>query len=315
MNFALGFYLLFFFLLLAGLFLITGFSLYSVFDRIYDKATSGKSLAAECKTARGKKQRYLSKEITRIRNALKVSGEENKFKSCCRVSAVMFALGLILPVIFGNILLSPISAVFFAAVPFMVLARYVKTYNRKIKDELETTLSVISNSYIRTEDIVASVRENIPYIKRPLRDVFSAFLKDATMISPDLDSAMVKLKEKVDSNIFREWCDALRACLEDRTLKDTLRGIVSKLTDIRLINNELKTIVSEPRKEFISMVFIVVANIPLLRLLNKDWFDALVNTVQGKLALAVSGAVILLASFLMFKFTKPIEYGDNGEHL
>jgi len=315
MNTALALYLLFFFLLLVGLFKLIGFRVGPLFERVYEKAVSKKDLVSECKSARGKKQSFIKKELLRMRNSLRVIGSENKFKTCCLVSILLSFTGITVSVLFGNFLLAPILAVVFAALPFLVLGKIVSDYNKKVKNELETTLSVITNSYIRTEDIVTAVKENIPYIKRPLKRVFTDFLRDATVISPDLDMAMINLKNSIDSNIFREWCDAVRACLDDRTLKDTLRGIVLKLTETRLINNELQTIVSEPRKEFISMVLIIIANVPLLRLLNKSWFDALVNTVQGKITLAVSGAIIILATFLMFKFTKPIEYGDNGERL
>ena len=46
----------------------------------------------------------------------------------------------------------------------------------------------------------------------------------------------------VDNEIFWEWCDTLIQCQDDRTLKDTLLPIVAKLTDVRIVNSELKTI-------------------------------------------------------------------------
>ena len=82
---------------------------------------------------------------------------------------------------------------------------------------------------------------------------------------------MFNLKEKVDDEIFREWCDTLIQCQDDRTLKDTLQPVVSKLTDVRIVNSELKTMLSPARNEYWFMVALVVGNIPLLYLLNKDW--------------------------------------------
>ena len=84
--------------------------------------------------------------------------------------------------------------------------------------------------------------------------------------------------------------------------------VVSKLTDVRLVNNSLKTMLSEVRREYYMMVAMVVANIPLLYCLNKDWYNALMNTVFGKIVLAICGVVIVVTFFKMNKYTKPVEY-------
>ena len=56
------------------------------------------------------------------------------------------------------------------------------------------------------------------------------------------------------------------------------------------------------------MALMVVANIPLLYVLNKDWYAALMYTTFGKVTLAVCGLVILITWFLLNKYTKPVEY-------
>jgi len=52
----------------------------------------------------------------------------------------------------------------------------------------------------------------------------------------------------------------------------------------------------------------VVGNIPLLYMLNKDWFYTLLNTLPGKIVSALCGVVILITAILMTRYTKPIEY-------
>lgn len=121
-------------------------------------------------------------------------------------------------------------------------------------------------------------------------------------------SAIMHMRDKISDTIFEEWCDTLVTCQNDRTLKDTLMPVVSKLTDVRLVNNSLKTMLSEVRREYYMMVAMVVANIPLLYCLNKDWYNALMNTVFGKIVLAICGVVIVVTFFKMNKYTKPVEY-------
>jgi hypothetical protein len=112
----------------------------------------------------------------------------------------------------------------------------------------------------------------------------------------------------VDDDIFAEWCDTLIQCQDDRTLKDTLLPIVAKLTDVRIVNSELKTMLSSVRNEYWMMVALVAGNIPLLYFLNRDWFETLMFTTPGKIVLGICGAVILITALFMMKFTKPIEY-------
>ena len=161
---------------------------------------------------------------------------------------------------------------------------------------------------IRSDDIVASVSENISYIKPPIRNIFESFIGESTVISSDVKQALKNMKERIDNDVFGEWCDTLIACQDDRTLKDTLLSVVSKLTDVRIVNNELKTMLGEVQKEYWMMAALVVGNVPLIYSLNKDWFVTLMTSLPGKITLGVSGMVIIVTAVLMLKFTRPIEY-------
>lgn len=70
----------------------------------------------------------------------------------------------------------------------------------------------------------------------------------------------------------------------------------------------LKTMLYEPRKEYWTMVALVIGNVPLLYLLNTDWFITLTQTLPGKIVMAVCGVAILVTAFFMLRFTRPIQY-------
>ena len=128
------------------------------------------------------------------------------------------------------------------------------------------------------------------------------------MVSSDTKQALRNMREKIDNDIFFEWSETLIACQDDRTLKDTLLPIVSKLTDVRIVNNELKTMLAEVQKEYWTMVVLLICNIPLIYVLNKDWFDTLIFSIPGKIVLALSGLVVVVTAVLMMRFTRPVEY-------
>ena len=256
----------------------------------------------------GKKKKSLGSKLAYTQTALAAMGQENKFALVCCASLVLFAAGAVVAVLIDNIFLLPALSAAFALIPFIYVRNSLSNYEKHIKTDLETTLSTITTSYIRNEDIILAVRENIDYIKPPLRACFNAFIGDAVAVSSSVKQALRNLKEKVDDDIFREWCDALIRCQDDRALVDTLHPIVAKLKDVRVVNSELSTMMSAVRTEYYTMVGLVVGNIPLLYVLNKDWFHTLIYETPGKIVLGVCGAVIIVTYMFLLKFTKPVKY-------
>lgn len=260
-------------------------------------------------TRKGKKKsRKITVELRRIKDALEQTGKGNQFAVACAASLLLMIVGCVIAIMIDNPFLVPVFAIAFAMIPFLYAKRTVAYYDNHVKEELETALSIITTSYVRTDDIVSAVKENIQYLKPPVKDIFAGFVAENMMISSDVKQSIRHLKEKVNNSIFAEWCETLIACQDDRTLKDTLMPIVTKLTDVRIVNNEIKGMLSSARVEYYMMAGMVVGNIPLLYFLNKDWFNALMFTTLGKLVLAICGLVIIVTAVLMLRFTKQIEY-------
>lgn len=260
-------------------------------------------------TRKGKKKsRKITVELRRIKDALEQTGKGNQFAVACAASLLLLIVGCVIAMMIGNPFLVPVFAIAFAMIPFIYAKRTVAYYDNHVKEELETALSIITTSYVRTDDIVSAVKENIQYLKPPVKDIFAGFVAENMMISSDVKQSIRHLKEKVNNSIFAEWCETLIVCQDDRTLKDTLMPIVTKLTDVRIVNNEIKGMLSSARIEYYMMAGMVVGNIPLLYFLNKEWFNALMFTTLGKLVLAICGLVIIVTAVLMLRFTKQIEY-------
>ena len=176
--------------------------------------------------------------------------------------------------------------------------------SRKAKN----SLPIITSSYLRSESMITAVEENIHYLNPPVADVFRGFLAETNMISADVKQALSNMKPKLDNYVFREWVDAAIACQDDKSLKSTLTPIIGKLSDMRIVAAELDYLLYEPFKEFITMAFLLIGNIPLLYFLNKDWYDVLVNTGFGKGILAVCLLVLLISFAAVIRLTKPVEY-------
>ena len=303
-------------LLIACIGMITGFFILlslspmeftdSVFKNILNKPRSIKEEINEI--TKRKKVSYFRREVIEVQSILKLTGREGWFPMICAVSLFLFAIGSGIAIVLGNFFSVPVLGIGFMLLPFWYVRLTQTHFKRDIAAELETALSIITTAYLRNEDIVTAVEENIDYLNPPVLSVFKGFVYRIKMINPDIAAGLEDMKAQLENAVFREWCDALIACQIDRNLKTTLTPIVSKLSDMRVVNGELENMVFEPRKEFISMQLLVVGNIPLLYFLNKDWYNALMHTPLGQIILAICFAATFISAAFVIKLTQPIEY-------
>ena len=172
----------------------------------------------------------------------------------------------------------------FSLIPIWYLRSTAASYKKHLNEELETAISIITTSYLRTEDLIRSVKENLPYINEPVKANFEAFVYEAELINANITSAINSLKMKIPNRVFHEWCGTLIQCQSDRSMKNTLPTINQKFSDVRVVQSELEAMMQGPRREAITMIFLVIANVPLLYFLNEDWFHTLIFTTPGKIA-------------------------------
>ncbi len=296
--------------LTAGFFMLFGISpmefTEGIFSRILAKPNSIKSQINEA--TRRKKPNLLRREITEAQEILRLTNRTQMFGILCACSLGLAAAGICISAAIGNLFLAPVLAIGLMFVPFWYVKTTATNYKKAISTELETALSIITTAYLRNEDIITSIEENVHYLNAPVKSVFENFISRIKLSNPDLTAAILDMKQHIDNEVFHEWCDSLILCQNDRSLKSTLTPIVNKLSDMRVVNADLEYMVTGPRKEFITMALLVIGNIPLLYMLNKAWYNSLMNTIPGQIILAVSAVGIFVAAAIVIKLTKPIEY-------
>ncbi|MDU7089587.1 MAG: hypothetical protein E6342_18030 [Clostridium sp.] len=266
------------------------------------------SLGKKIKLANNpKKDRFLIALLKETKELLEHTNKKDKFLNVCICALVSMLVGIYISLSINNYFLIPVLAIGFLTLPFQYVKIASVEYKKSISKELEVCLSIITTSYIRNENIVEAVRENIDQIKPPIKIIFDEFLLEVKYVNSDISKSLLKLKDKIDDDIFDEWIDALVICQENIALKNNLSVIVSKLSSLRILSAEINNNMYAPIKEFITMLLFVYGNIPLLYFLNKDWYKTLIDTIPGKLVLVV----VILVTFISFtgimKLTKPIE--------
>ena len=296
--------------MIAGAFIILGLSPAEFTDSLFSFLTRRpKSIRDEINEVnKRKKPFFLRREILEAQDILALTGRSSRFPMICASSLLLFALGASVAILLQNVFLVPVLALGLMFLPFWYVRLTAVHYKKNIAAELETALSIITTAYLRNEDILTAVEENIQYLNPPVRGVFAQFLTQIKLIGPDVDAAVKVMKSRIENEVFHEWCDAIAACRYDRSLKTTLTPIVSKLSDMRIVNAELEYLVFEPRKEFIMMAILVAGNIPVMYFLNRSWYDTLMHTTVGQIVLTICAAAIFISTAFVIKLTKPIEY-------
>lgn len=255
-----------------------------------------------------KKIKGIKKLVFESKEVLRATNKEEMFTLVSVISVSLFILGIFLSITMSNLFLLPVLSVGMAILPFAYVMFLSNKWKKELNAELETALSIITTSYLRSEDILSAFEENINYINPPVADVFKGFLAQTKLINSNIKLAFENLKIKIDHEVFHEWCDALIACQDDKNMKMTLVPIVSKLSDMRVVSAELDYMLYEPMKEFITMAILLIGNIPLMYFLNRNWYNSLMYTEIGKLVLAICASVLFISMVAVIRLSKSIEY-------
>ena len=295
---------------LAGTFLLLKMTPFEFLETL-TKSFSGrrKSLAKQIEDINNPKEpKGIRKTLREVKEILELTGKSSKFASLCVLSFFMLIMGMVFCILIGNYFMLPVFSAGMAMLPFWYVVFTSHSYKKQMNNEIETALSVITTSYLRSESIITAVAENIDYMHPPVSEAFRSFLAETSVISTDVKQALVNMKTKLNNYIFHEWLDAAITCQDDKTLKSTLTPIIEKLSDMRIVSSELDFLMYEPLKEFITMALLLVGNIPLLYFLNRSWYSTLMTTGMGHFILAVCAFAIFISLAAVIRLTKPVEY-------
>jgi hypothetical protein len=300
-----------FILMVAGLMILLNISPIEIFNHLKSYRPKKSQVSIRQKVlnvTHKKKSRGIKRLLGETKEILIMTGRENSFYFITTVSLILSVGGMTLALLMNNRLLVPILSIGFSIIPFWYVKLISTKWKNELNGELETVLSVVTTSYMRCDSIITAIEENIEYMNTPVYDIFNAFLTDTKLIHSNINMALEKLRQKIDSDVFREWVDAIMDCQEDKNLKTTLTPIVSKLSDMRIVSAELDNMLYEPLKEFMMMVALLLGNIPLIYFLNRDWYHTLMYTPFGKGTLAICTVVLFIAISGVVKLSRPVEY-------
>jgi len=163
--------------ILAGLLMVVDIPAGELAERITEALKPGNtSLKSKISTLTGKKKRnFIARAFLEAKEVLELTGKADKYGLVCRMSILLALMGGFFSIAVGNLLLLPVLSTGFAMVPLFYVKFSVGAYKKHLNGELETVLSVITTSYIRSGDIQKAVKENLEQLRLPVSSVFRRF--------------------------------------------------------------------------------------------------------------------------------------------
>ena len=301
-----NFYVIVFVLFLVGLFLLLGISPRQLIPKHEKKiSVAGELFTEKRQRIKNSKYSWLQRHQNNVEMAIRAGESKITFPRYLQAVAIFSIAGFLLGLLFGNLLLSISMAVCLPCIPYQYIKMRSAGHKKQLITQMESAVSIITNTYLQCDNILYAVQSSLPNIDQPLKSVLYE-LETALTFRMNTVEALTKVRPRIESSIWREWIDRLIQCQENRTMKNLLPPIIAEITDIRQIQEELDTKMADIWREHIMISVIVLGSIPLMRLLNAQWYSYLANTLLGQLVVALTFVVTFLATFYVIRVNQPI---------
>lgn len=154
---------------LAGIFLLLGMTPFAFAEDITRPfARKKKPIARRIEeTVNPREPKGIQKTVREARAVMTLTGKGGKFTALCGVSFFLLVVGIIICIVADNYFMLPVLSVGMALLPFWYVLFTSHSYKKLMNNEIETGLSIITSSYLRSESIITAVEENVRYLTPP----------------------------------------------------------------------------------------------------------------------------------------------------
>lgn len=244
----------------------------------------------------GKKPSAVQRMMEEAVTMLDASGMGEQFSTYRNMAILMAVAGFLFGMVIDNILVSIVLGVGLAMTPLTIIRMRTADYKRMVNEKLEMAMSSVTNSYVATGNLLTAVENVLPMLPAPVNTIFQRFVADMQYVDGNAIRAIQHMREASDNWYWTEWCNALIQCQDDVSLNRTLSGIVERLSESRQIQLEVDTTLRKHMSDYVVTVLLVLGSIPLMGFMIPDWYSMLMDTVPGKITLAVVLATVLITS-------------------
>ncbi|MEG0941457.1 MAG: hypothetical protein RSE64_06115 [Oscillospiraceae bacterium] len=212
--------------------------------------------------------------------------------------------GVIGKVFFHETLFAVIVAILGAFAPILFLSiKYTKTKSSQI-EKLQSSMMILSASYIVTEDFLKTVQDNIELLEYP--EPFKDFLAYVNFIDGNVKAALRRMENGVGNVYFSQWVDVLIMAQEDRSLKYVTMSVMDAMNDVQQAQLEADTAIFAVWREYFTILMLIFSAPLIFRILMAPAYIVLVTSFVGRGLLLLLLATVVYSIISAVRLNKPL---------
>lgn len=249
-----------------------------------------------------KKIRVVEAFRERIAGMLLVTNSRMTLANYFEVTFLLFLVGLTIGVLYKNYLLSGILAFGLSFVQYQLLFKKRSDMARHHNEKLEIYMSLVTNSYMQSSNIESAIIDS--YERMDIRESaakpFSSFIGQSAG-NADIRKCLQDMKEDVDNEHFRQWCDKIVICQDNSKLKYILPYVVNRMRRRRTLDSETLTASHQNYRDYLVICGFSLIMTLLVPMIHPAWRHILEHTIIGKLAVAIVLVVMIITTAYVVK--------------
>lgn len=254
-----------------------------------------------------KKQSRLSKLVDRLLSkcASLISNSQMP-KTAYYILTVACAVGGYFAgkVVFSSLPIALAVGTFGLIAPLLFFSfRQTKANTAKL-ERLASSMMILSNSYVVTEDFITTVRDNLEILEYP--EPFKDFLTYVTLMDSSVDNGLRRMEAQVNNPYFSQWIDALVLAQDDRSLKYVTVTVVDSMHDVLSVQAESDAAMYAVWRDYL-MTLIMIFSVPLIfKFTLADAYLTLTGSLIGQSMFIMLLAAVIFSVFRALKINKPL---------
>ena len=171
-------------------------------------------------------------------------------------------------------------------------------------EKLHSSMLILSNSYIVTENFIQSVRDNLGVLEYPAP--FRDFLTYTNYIDSSVKTGLRRMEAQVNNDYFSQWVNVLILAQDDRDMKYVTMSVVDAMADVRQAQRESDTAMYAIWREYFTVLSLIFAAPLIFRVLMRDAYTVLVTTLPGQALLTLLLAAVVFSLVRAYRLNKPL---------
>ena len=207
-------------------------------------------------------------------------------------------------IIYSSPLIAGATGVTMLFAPLLLFSfRETKAHSRDL-GRLASSMMILSNSYVVTEDFLTTVRDNLDILEYP--EPFRDFYAYSSLLDSDIRGALRRMERQVPNGYFSQWVDALVLAQDDRQLKYVTVSVVRCFYDALQVQQESEAAMFAVWRDYF-LVLILIFSVPLVfRFLLAEAYATMTTSLLGQGMLLLLLGAVVFSVLRALKLNRPV---------